>query len=107
MNQKTWIATPLDQEGPLSLGEICRACGLQADYVIDMVQVGVVEPIEGRHPADWRFHPHAIIRVRRALRLRRDLAVDLGGAALVLDLIEEVRELRQRVQALEGDPAAR
>lgn len=107
MSRQTWIATPLDQEGPLTLGEVCRACDLQADYVIDMVQVGVVEPIEGRQPAEWRFHPHAIVRVRRALRLRRDLAVDLGGAALVLDLIEEVRELRQRVQALEGEPPIR
>lgn len=103
MSRHTWIAEPLDDAGPLSLGEICRACGLQADHVIDLVQVGVVEPTEGRHPAEWRFHPHAIVRVRRALRLRRDLAVDAGGAALVLDLIEEVRTLRQRIRALEGE----
>ena len=104
MSRHTWIAEPLDQTGPLSLGEICDACGLQADYVIDLVQVGVVEPVEGRHPREWRFHPHAIVRVQRALRLRRDLAVDPGGAALVLDLIEEVRELRQRLRAVEGEP---
>lgn len=101
MSRHTWIARPLDEEGPLSLGEICRVCALDADHVIDMVQVGIVEPIEGRQPPEWRFDPHAIVRARRALRLRRDLAVDLNGAALVLDLLEEVQDLRARLRALE------
>jgi len=102
MTRDTWIAEPLEQGEPVTVGELSRACGLQADYVVDMVQVGVIEPIEGRWPAEWRFHPYAVVRVQRALRLRHDLAVDLEGTPLILDLIEEVRELRQRVRALEG-----
>lgn len=104
MSRETWIAEPLDAAGPLSFGDVCRSCGLPADSLLELVQAGVVEPIAGRHPNQWRFHPHTVIRVQRAQRLRRDLAVDLDGAALVLDLIEEVRELRQRVHVLEGGP---
>lgn len=103
MSAETWIAEPLDDSRPVTVGELGRACGLQSDFVIDLVQVGVIEPIEGRWPAEWRFHPYAIVRVKRALRLRHDLAVDLEGTPLVLDLIEEVRALRQRLRALEGD----
>ncbi|MDZ7747482.1 MAG: hypothetical protein U5K43_00370 [Halofilum sp. (in: g-proteobacteria)] len=30
----------------------------------------------GRRPSEWRFPARAIARMRRALRLRHDLAVD-------------------------------
>lgn len=101
MSPQTWIARPLEDEGPLTLSEVARIVGVDTDYVIDLVQVGVIEPIEGREPVQWRFHGHAIVRMRRALRLHQDLAVEPAGAALVLDLLEEVRALRARVEALE------
>lgn len=95
-------AEPLDPESPVSLGELCRVFDVHADYVIELVEVGVVEPMAGRRPSEWRFPARAIVRMRRALRLRHDLAVDPAGAALALDLIEEVRRLRARVRALES-----
>lgn len=100
-------AEPLEPDAPVSLGQLCRVFDVHADYVIELVEVGVVEPVAGRRPSEWRFPARAIVRMRRALRLRRDLAVEPAGAALALDLIEEVRALRARVRALEsGDPDA-
>ena len=95
-------AEPLDPEAPISLGQLCRVFEVHADYVIELVDVGVVEPIAGRRPSEWRFPAHAIVRMRRALRLHHDLAIEPAGAALALDLIEEVRVLRARVRALES-----
>jgi chaperone modulatory protein CbpM len=91
----------LDPHAHVSLGELCRVFDVHADYVIELVEVGVVEPLEGRRPSEWRFPAHSIVRMRRALRLSHDLAVEPAGAALALDLIEEVRALRARVRALE------
>ena len=95
-------AEPLDPEASISLGQLCRVFDVHADYVIELVDVGVVEPVAGRRPSEWRFRAHAIVRMRRALRLHHDLAVEPAGAALALDLIEEVRALRARVRALEA-----
>ena len=39
-------------------------------------------------------------RLRTALRLQRDLAIDLPGLAMSLDLLDEVRQLRQEVDRL-------
>ncbi len=89
---------------PVGLRELCRVCDIEAEYVIDMVEVGVIEPHAGRRPNEWRFPPHALIRLQRAVRLRRDLSVEPAGAALALDLIDEVAELRRRLRRLEGDP---
>lgn len=95
-------AEPLDARGPITLGELCRACGIEADYVIEYVEVGVIEPQQGREPREWRFEPNALSRLQRAVRLHRDLAVEPHGAALALDLLEELDDLRRRVRALEG-----
>ena len=91
----------LDADSEVTLRDLCRVCNVHADYVIELVEIGVVEPRAGRWPGDWRFPPHALVRVRRAVRLHRDLAVEPAGAALVLDLMEEVAELRRRLRGLE------
>lgn len=84
----------MDERVSFSLGELSRACGVSAELVMDMVEEGVVEPV-GREPEAWRFPGEAVIRVQTALRLSEDLRVNLAGAALALDLMDELTELRQ------------
>ncbi|MBA1148423.1 MerR family transcriptional regulator [Ectothiorhodospiraceae bacterium WFHF3C12] len=84
----------MDERVSFSLGEVSRACGVSAELVMEMVEEGVVEPL-GREPAEWRFRGDAVTRVQTALRLSEDLRVNLAGAALALDLMDELMELRQ------------
>lgn len=84
----------LDDDMLLNLRELCRLCGVNAENIIAMVDEGVVEP-QGAHPGEWRFRGMSVRRVQIALRLQRDLRVNLPGAALVLDLLEELEELRR------------
>ena len=51
----------------------------------------------GSSPRQWRFGLREIHRVQTAQRLIRDLQVNLAGAALALDLLEELEELRRKV----------
>ena len=93
--------TLLDGRVRLTLSELCRATGLPAEVLIGMVQEGLIEPV-GRAPVEWRFSADCIYRLNVVLRLQRDLDVNLQGAALALDLLDELRELRARVRALES-----
>jgi chaperone modulatory protein CbpM len=86
----------LDEAVELSLGELCRACEVYAEEVVELVAEGIVEPL-GRDSAHWRFRGSSVRRVRCALSLRRDLGVNWAGAALALDLLEELASLRGRV----------
>jgi len=86
--------TLLDEHAELDLCQLCEVCGVDAERVIEMVTEGVVEPC-GIEPRQWRFTGTAVVRVRTALRLQRDLRVNLAGAALALDLLEELEELRR------------
>jgi chaperone modulatory protein CbpM len=44
------------------------------------------------------FSGCALLRARAALRLVRDLEVSVAGAALVLDLLDEIETLRARLR---------
>lgn len=89
----------LDDEVEFTLAQLCRACQLPAEQVYTLVEEGIVEPL-GRDPARWRFRGIAVHRVRRAVRLERDLGLNTAGIALVLELLDEVEALRARVQRL-------
>ena len=91
----------LEQDVELTLAELCRACGLPAERVYELVEEGIVDPL-GRDPNRWRFHGISVRRVRCALRLERDLGLNVAGAALALELLEELELLRARVERLGG-----
>jgi chaperone modulatory protein CbpM len=85
------------EEDNLSLGQLCRACGVHADWVINLVEEGIIEP-DGDKIQVWRFSGASLIRVHSAIRLQRDLGVNLAGIALVLDLLEELKSLRMHIR---------
>jgi len=89
-----------EEEIELSLAELCRACQLPAERVVELVDEGVVEPV-GRDPARWRFRGISVRRVRCVQRLERDLGVNVAGAALAIELLEELERLRARLRRLE------
>ena len=89
-----------EEEIELSLADLCRTCQLPAERIFELVDEGVIEPL-GREPLRWRFHGASVRRVRCAQRLEYDLGVNAAGAALALDLLEELERLRARLQILE------
>lgn len=92
--QTLLTGTVLDENTEITLRELCGACRVNADYILDMVAEGVVDP-RGADPREWRFSGPALRRVQIALHLQRDLRVNLPGAALVIDLLEELEDLRR------------
>jgi len=87
-------AVLLDDSVEFSLTEVCAACSVSEELVIEIVAEGIVEPL-GRDRAQWRFTGIALTRVQRVLRLQHDFGVNLAGAALALDLLEELERLRR------------
>ena len=96
----TLVGTILEEEVVLSLAEVCRASRLPAERVIEMAEEGVIEPV-GRSPERWRFRGASLRRLRCAQRLQEDLGVNTAGIALVLDLMDELEQLRARLGRLE------
>lgn len=85
----------LDEQVRLTLTDICRICATREDVIVEMVREGVVVPL-GEEP--WVFSGLAVTRIRTTLRLQRDLDVNLPGAALALELLEEIERLRRLIE---------
>ena len=92
---KTHILTGivLDQT-QLDLDELAHACTIQPQWIIEHVTAGLLfnEP-----PVDLdglRFNSSALIRARRLLAVERDFDANPELAALVVDLIEQLEQLK-------------
>ena len=93
----------LEEQTELTLAEVCRACAVQTESIIELVEEGVLTPA-GDAPQRWRFTYTHMRHARVALHLQRDLGVNLAGAALALELLEEVEALRARLERSGGVP---
>ena len=100
MTSKVLTGTLLDEQVELSLQELCHACSSSTTWVIELVDEGVLEPI-GHDQAQWRFSASSLPRARAAMRLQRDLDINLAGIALALELMEEIKTLRERLGRFE------
>jgi chaperone modulatory protein CbpM len=87
----------VEEEIHLTLTELCQACGIAETHVTTWVVEGVLEPI-GRRPEEWRFGGTSLRRARIALRLTRDLDINPAGIALVMDLLDEIDNLRAQLK---------
>ncbi|EIC21023.1 chaperone modulator CbpM [Thiorhodovibrio frisius] len=92
--------TVLDEGTVVTVTELTEVCHLSFAQIEKMVGEGMLQP-QGSRPEQWSFTGLEIQRARRALRLQRDLELNLAGAALALDLLEEIEYLRNRVRRLE------
>ncbi len=88
----------VEEEAPMSLAELCQACDAEHDLVLQLVAHGVIEP-QGAGPQAWVFAGASLQRTRTALRLLRDLELNLQGAALAVELLDEIARLQRALQA--------
>lgn len=95
-------AVILEELTELTLPELCRACAVPVDCIVELVREGVISPAGGE-PHRWRFSGTHMRRAVVALRLQRDLGVNLAGAALALQLLDDIEALRGRLRVLCGD----
>ena len=91
---------PLDESAWIAVGDLCAWLRVEPHWVVSLVDAGVLEP-RGAGPEAWLFPASDVVRVRAVARLLRDLDVNLEGAALILELVEERRRLERRIALLE------
>lgn len=94
MENSTLTGILLDEQ-ILSLQEICEACSCRRTWIIELVEHGILEPLDSAHD-EWRFTGSSLTRAHAARRLQRDLGINLAGIALALQLLDEIEVLRRQ-----------
>lgn len=100
MNSEILTGVVLDETLHLSLNEVTHICACDNEMVIELVEEGIITPA-GNSPSDWHFSGNTVLRLRTAIRLQRDLHVNLPGVALVIELLNEINELQGRLDVVE------
>ena len=87
----------LDETTEITVTELCEACSVEQTLIEKLVDEGVLEPVGGQ-PDEPRFEYASVLRIRTVVRLQQDLGVNLAGAALAVELLERIEDLRRKLR---------
>ena len=97
-DELAYISGVLLDEAALTLEELARACAVEPEWVVQRVRTGIL--LDGAPPetSGWRFTSIDLVRARRLRQVERDFDANDDVAALVVDLSEEIRRLRNKLR---------
>ena len=78
----------------ISFDRVAKITQTSVTTINSFVRLGIIEP------QDSMLRLEDTLRVMKIMRLRRDLGLNLVGAAMVLELTEENYRLREQLDAL-------
>ncbi|HTU00879.1 MAG TPA: chaperone modulator CbpM [Candidatus Sulfotelmatobacter sp.] len=93
------VNQPARAEFHLSVDELAAAAGISPRLLGRLVRLGLIEPVSAGSP---RFPVATLRRLKRMLRLRRDLGVNLTGASVILDLLDRLEHLEVELRRVRG-----
>lgn len=96
VNQESVDYTIIDSSTCLNIADFAKACGQPHDWVVALVEHSILEKPEPQ-PERWQFVGEELARARRAWRLQRDFDANLTAVAVMLDLLDEVNQLRAQI----------
>lgn len=78
----------------ITIHELSRLCECHLTVAKRLFSIGLIEPLTvGVTPL---FDRSAVVRARKALRLKRDLRLNFDAVALVMDLLDRIDDLERR-----------
>lgn len=94
----TWIeGSIVENEVHMTIVELSHASRTPEELIMSWVSEGVLSP-SGSTPQDWRFSGDSLRRAKTAAHLTHDLELNIPGVALALELLDEIAQLRTRMQ---------
>ena len=81
------------QDIQLTYHEIIRACGDDADWLVRIIEADIIH-VSG-DPQAATYSGYQLARIRRAHRISRDFEASAPATVLILQLLDELDELRK------------
>jgi hypothetical protein len=89
----------LTEQCEFSLEELVELSGLPEPELRELVEYGAIAPVDPG-AARWVFKGQCLTTVRVACRLRASFELEPHGLALVVSLLERVRDLEAQIERL-------
>lgn len=96
MHENDILIGSLMEETWLTLEQVAAACRVEPDWLVRHIEEGLFPGSRGT-AGIWRFSSAQLLRARRMRQVERDFDAAPELAALVADMLEELDELRARL----------
>lgn len=83
----------------LTFTELMDLTGLHPSILGELIEMGWISPLRTMSEA-YLFKSRDVYRVRKLARLSKDLEITLSGAGIIVDLLERVEYLENKVREL-------
>lgn len=90
----THVSEFISPDFHVSFEELCVSANISTDKIIDLIDYNVITPIRGKQPQEWQFNITAVRIANKAARLHRDLEIDWADVGLILNLLDDIEQLR-------------
>ena len=84
----------------IAWAQFIELTGLHPSFVGELIELGWLAP-QRTSGSDYLFRQRDVYRVKKLSRLCGDLDINAVGGSIIVDLVERVEELQQRVRELE------
>lgn len=100
VKKELMIIADYSRQTILTLEEVCESCQISTDYIHDLIEYDIIH-LENEALEEQYFNLKQLQRIQTAIRLQQDLEVNLAGIAIILDLLDEMEDMRARMELLE------
>jgi DNA-binding transcriptional MerR regulator len=83
----------------LTLDRLAARTGMHATLIERFVACGLITPVEWQGDV-LLFEPSTVTRLRTIARLREDLGINVAGIAVIMDLLDRLRDLQRANELL-------
>ena len=94
-DEALWLTEHLS----FSLAELAELAGLTEAELRELADYGAISPVDPG-ASEWTFTATCLTTLRTAGRLRASFELEPHGVALVLSLLERIRDLERQLSAL-------
>jgi len=96
----------LTEDCEFSLEELVELSGLPETELRELVDYGAIAPVDAAS-SQWVFSGRCLTVVRAAHRLRGGFELEAHGVALVMSLLERIRELEAQLEIVRAQAPRR
>ena len=101
MDNKKIIAGVLTNEHTtIPIEDVCQACNISEEKLLEMLEHGLCTHHIVRVNTIY-FDEKALRRIQAASRIQRDLDINVPGVVLVLELLDQLEQLRNELNILQ------
>ncbi|MPW45717.1 MerR family transcriptional regulator [Acinetobacter guerrae] len=86
----------IDEQCTFDLNHFAQVCGQSPEWILQLIEYDILSATV--QSQQYHFLGKDVIRARRAYRLQRDFDASLSAVAVMLDLIDEVHQLRRQLR---------